>query len=730
MKPLGISSFKQLKDNLNKKVIITLISFFSFLMLAKPYLSIGMFLASALVGSCVIVLKEVSLKINKQLYFAVPITVACLWKFCCRFYVRGQESESLQRILSKIPIHDEIILIAASICLAIIASYSVMCFFQGACNMVVYVNKRYSCGCFLTRSIFVSVITIVFSQLMFVRDPLSMGNINFTFNVLCIFGGSLMFFCCSGSNRISILFVSSLTMIISITDVYLLKLRSRLFEPLDIFSMGTAANVMNSYSLFPIPCELLWCFVYILALILIFKSCTGKRFELKCKQRLVIFSCCTVFVLIMLGYALRIMPNYWREEGIKYRGIMLDFFTKLIDVYVAEPKLYSRERIDEIAEKYVQVSGHYRKKTNKPHIIVIMNEAFSDLNVVGKLSTNQEVAPYIASLKENVVSGNVLVSVYGGNTANSEYEFLTGNTMAWLSPSAVPYQQYITGASYSMVSDLTLNHGYYCIAMHPYLADGWNRPAAYSHLGFKEFLALDDFPQKQLIRWYISDQEMFEGVVETFEKHKQDPLFIFGVSMQNHGGYFEKHENFEGAISLIGYKQDYPDVEQYLSLLHETDKAVKYLLTYFSKIDEDVIIVFFGDHLPALNKTFYSELSNNAPDTLEERQKRYKVPFFIWANFDIGTKSVECTSLNYLSSYVYDVAGIPQPPYNRFLKDLEKVIPAMNVHGFYSAKSQCFLPFDEASEEERIWLENYKCLQYNAVFDEKYRHKAFFPTLE
>ena len=173
-----------------------------------------------------------------------------------------------------------------------------------------------------------------------------------------------------------------------------------------------------------------------------------------------------------------------------------------------------------------------------------------------------------------------------------------------------------------------------------------------------------------------------------------------------------------------------PDVEQYLSLIHETDLAVEHLITYFQNADEPVVILFFGDHLPKINETFYEVIGDTAAVTLDEQQKRYMVPFFIWSNYDIDEEYVSCTSLSYLSSYVYDAANIPLSPYNRFLQEMEMNIPAINANGYYSHAKGRYLQFEEANEAERSWLDLYEALQYNSIFDKSHRNENLFPVLK
>lgn len=298
--------------------------------------------------------------------------------------------------------------------------------------------------------------------------------------------------------------------------------------------------------------------------------------------------------------------------------------------------------------------------------------------------------------------------------------------MAFLPLGSIPYQQYFSENAYSLVSVLK-NQGYNCVAMHPYYASGWMRKTVYPMMGFDEAYFLEDFPQEKLIREYVSDQEMFEEIIRIHQQQDENtPLFLFGVTMQNHGGYTYEGPNYEATISLEGYSWDYPEAEQYLSLIHETDKAVEYLIGYYAAIDRDVVIVFYGDHMPKVENAFYEELNGGSFDTLDEQMQKQMVPFFVWANYDIEEKVVPCSSINYLSTYVLEAAGIPLPPYQQFLKETESLIPAINAYGYYSLERQGFIPLEEASGAEEEAIRAYEILQYNSIFDEENRSIHFF----
>lgn len=163
--------------------------------------------------------------------------------------------------------------------------------------------------------------------------------------------------------------------------------------------------------------------------------------------------------------------------------------------------------------------------------------------------------------------------------------------------------------------------------------------------------------------------------------------------------------------------------------MHESDKAVKNLIEYFSKVDDPVEIVFFGDHQPSLNSNFYPLLNGKGMSGLteDELEALYTVPFFIWTNYDTPEETVDITSLNFLSTMTLERAGIELPAYNKFLADMMETVPAVNSRGYYSKEKQCYQHIDDATGEEAEWIKNYHMLQYNSMFDKKGRSNLFFP---
>ena len=358
-----------------------------------------------------------------------------------------------------------------------------------------------------------------------------------------------------------------------------------------------------------------------------------------------------------------------------------------------------------------------------------MNESFSDLSVLGRFETDQAYLPFFNSLKKNTIRGYADSSVYGGYTANSEFEFLTGCTKAFLPGN--PYLQYIKDYLPNVVSNIKTQDGYdKAVAIHPYNPSGYNRNRVYPLLHMDEFLDIDDFKNPLLVRKYISDASDYEMLESLYEKKKAgSSLCLFNVTMQNHSSYDDTDYTFEDPVKLTNMTLQ-PEAEQYLSLIKMSDDALKDLIAYFEKVKEPVIIVLFGDHQPHLPDYFYQKVMGEMPDNLSQKDamKRYQVPFMIWANYDIQETKIPQISINYLSTLMTETAGLELTDYQKFLLDMYQYIPSITANGFYDRQGNLYSwdDLDEADDEIQKWIREYRILQYNYLFDGKHRKDAHY----
>ena len=485
--------------------------------------------------------------------------------------------------------------------------------------------------------------------------------------------------------------ILGIAMAFGITNHYVMKFRSTPFVPWDIFSVRTATSVAENYDFTPDLRMVIVTLIFIAAIVL--SRFLKKAPKIKLQVRLgtllvsVLVTCLFVNTLQKEDfqtkhylYPFLFTPAYMTEVN----GMAVTFAMNLAYVVVDKPQGYSAEDAKKTLESYEKTEDTKQDTQDLPNIIVIMDEAFSDLAVLGDLQTNEDYMPFMHKMQQgqkNTITGYAQVSVCGGNTANSEFEFLTGDTMAFLPSGSIAYQQYIKQDTPSLASYLK-SLGYATYAQHPYYANGWDRERVYPLLGFEHMDFIEDYTNVSYVRKYISDASDMQHIIDTYEKKEAGkPAFIFNVTMQNHGGYTDVYPNFENDIQAQ-YNSD--ALNQYLSLIHKTDAALEDLVSYFSKVDEKTVIVFFGDHQPSDAVANQIEMASGVdPSDMnsEQQKKRYQVPYLVWANYDIGEASDQNTSLNYLSAQVLKAAGVPTSAYQNYFLELSNTYPVLSAAG-------------------------------------------------
>lgn len=546
----------------------------------------------------------------------------------------------------------------------------------------------------------------------------------------CVLVVYLLVLCITNRVGLSAIISHVFFMVLAFVNYYVYLFRENEFIFADIRSIGTGLSVAGNYKieLSERGWQVILASLVFIAVASLFRIKYEKAIILRAVSGLAAVYLCVTISADIQG----INTETWEQKGTYRNGYVLNFVLSARDSFVSEPESYEIETIVELEKMYSQKQENPLGDTltEEPTIIVVMSESFADLSVIGEFETNQPLTPFMDSLYENTTKGYALSSVFGAKTPNSEWEFMTGGSMAFLPVGSVVYQQYLNDTPSSMVSTLK-EEGYTCVAMHPYFETGWSRNLIYPKLGFDESYFIEHFNQAQLVRKYISDEEMYSKIIERYENRKvNENLFIMSISMQNHGGYATKYENFEQNYYKIG--RSYTDANQYFSLIRESDDALRDFVNYFASVDEPVEIVFFGDHQPSLNSNFYKILNGKGLSglTLKELEALYTVPFFIWTNYDTPEETVEITSLNFLSTMALQRAGIDLPPYNQFMADLMEVVPAINARGYYSLEKGKYLHVEDALGKELDWIMKYENLQYNGVFDDKHKSSIFFPYFE
>ena len=489
--------------------------------------------------------------------------------------------------------------------------------------------------------------------------------------------------------------------VLGIGEYMVFDFRGTALMPWDFLALSTAKSVYKSYTII-IPEDYYYYFIsYVSFIILLFVLNIKKDSRCSYKiSNLVLIIVMFVFfhnnIYGSLGY------NLWDTKGqLQEQGINSSMISYSRYLNYKKPKGYSKKKVKEILNQCEEIKGGENKADN----IIIMNESFSDLKVYNESFQSNKYIGGIESITENIIKGNLYVPTYGAGTSETEFEFLTG-----ISTRDVPYTPYVT-AIYHDINSLcrkVKEKGYETVAFHPYLATNWNRKVVYPRIGFDSFYCSDDLKDYQTPNWGCDDKSDYNIVKEIVDGSK-DNIFIFNVTMQNHGGYLEP----QNRDILIDDKElyEYPETRTYLSLLKLSDEAVIELINYYKEKDENTIICFFGDHQAAIEDDYYEFLYEKPMDQLtnEESMIRFVTPFFIWANYDIEEQYINGISINYLSNLVLLNAGYNLDGYESFTYNLYKKYPVITKAGILDANGNYYSSESLINDQS---IMDYKYLEY------------------
>ena len=538
-----------------------------------------------------------------------------------------------------------------------------------------------------------------------------------------------------------------------IANYFVIQFRGKPILPWDIQALGTAFEVSGEYH-YEITRMMAFAAVLLLFLTLLCYRLESHNREWGGSRLRVAERGCALALFLVLAFQLfpcdllsdmGITVWAWNQKVSAERtGVLTGFFANIQFLMVNKPEGYSPASVRRLGETVDTWDdpAPLGDPGEAPTVIVVMSESLTDFQNVGKLKLLEDCQPFLHSLqgRDNVIWGTAYSSVYGGDTCNSEYEFLTGNTLSFLPTGSKPYQQYVDHEQTALPSILK-NQGYTCTALHPGNAAAWHRETAYPYLGFDAFLSAKEYAFRDREHGLISDRSHYRQIIQEYENRKPgERQFLFGVSIQNHGGY--EKENYPSTVKILqagNEVQDltanplYPQAEQYLTMLERTDEATEDFFRYFEAQEEPVVILLFGDHWPNLGEEFTGDLLQADLEnmTVTDLMREYEVPFVIWANYPLKGHDAGKISINYLSGLLLRAAGLEGTTYTKFLEHMRKEVPVINAVGTMDKEGALYRNgngklMDTPTEEVSRWLRDYNLLQYNNAFGGEGKQTSIF----
>ena len=514
--------------------------------------------------------------------------------------------------------------------------------------------------------------------------------------------------------------------ILGIAEYFVILFKSMPISPGDLTALSTAAAVAGTGYTYTITS---FCMLSLAFTVIAIQICTLAAQIAPKRQKgswrglvlnlLIAIAClggiAAHTTLLDYYHTLYIQVYSWRPLESYYRqGFLPSFISGAQTIKPSKPEDYSvsgaKKLISEYADEYdsnSQTGGSSTARLEatkqfdeeKPTVIAIMNETFSDLSIYQNMHANYQGPAYFKSIDDCLSRGRLYVSAYGGGTANTEFEFLTGNSMAYLGSGVYPYTTYDLTDTENLASQFK-SLGYYTTAMHPNHGTNWNRENVYKDFGFDQFLTINDFEGAETLRGMVTDKSTYDKILELLDTNS-DPQFIFDVTMQNHSGYDTGLIPYDKQVSLNIDGEFNSNVNEYVSLIQQSDEALEYFLGKLSKLDRKVVVVFWGDHQPFFPDTYNDRWFTNEDDATHQ-ERLWQTNYIIWANYDVAgnsqTSHEEDLSSNYLSSELMKLIGAPLTDYQKAHLSLRQSLPALNSVGYEDAQGRWLLSSSKSDE--------------------------------
>ncbi|OKP91982.1 hypothetical protein A3844_02385 [Paenibacillus helianthi] len=413
---------------------------------------------------------------------------------------------------------------------------------------------------------------------------------------------------------------------------------------------------------------------------------------------------------------------FWNQKvNYSQNGFVFAFTGNLRQNLLEEPEGYSRGTIEAIAAKYGSLPDTTAAQTvvEQPNIMFMMDEAFFDPTRLPSLKLSEDPLPFIHQEESVTPAGYLLSPEFGGNTANVEFEALTGMSMYFLGDGSIPYQQRIVKmSSLPSIVSILKDRGYQTLALHPFDETFYNRNRVYPVLGFDRFTSEKDLPLAERITpdGYISDKAAVQEAIREL-KAADAPTFLHMVTMQNHFP-FTKGLNGPNTITVQGAKASWKDeLETYVQDTRLTDEALSYLQQELKTIERPTIAVFWGDHLPALSAGIYTDAGWD-----QEPRLKHETKLMILANFDIGQKPLGTLSPAYLGPTVFNLSGQSLPPFYKMLEQVQAQLTGLSKSVLIGASDG----ITTVTSVQQSLLDDYRMVEYDLLEGKGYAEDLMF----
>ncbi|MEG0856247.1 MAG: sulfatase-like hydrolase/transferase [Terrisporobacter sp.] len=460
-------------------------------------------------------------------------------------------------------------------------------------------------------------------------------------------------------------FISFVILTISGISKYLFTVRGVPFTYSDVYSIGEGLEIAGNYiNKKMIICVIIGIVLVLGILVFLFKKEKNNRRITSYSNILLI-----LVVIISFTFTLKVQQDkgrmgYMRWDitaSYKKNGYVYSTIESGLKYIRTKPVGYSKQTMEEIRAMVDKKEKEDTRviKENKPNVLFVQLEAFMDPTAVKEAKYSEDPIPNYRKICEQNKGYMAKVPTTGGGTVRTEYEVMTGNNIDYLTPGEIPNNTILKGKYYDSVATTLKNQGYDAHAIHNFQGNFYTRNNAYSKLGFDTFTSLEYMNgYEKNERGWVKDTILTNYIKEALDSTKNSDL-VYTVSVQGHSAYptdaIKKYDfpiKVDGNLSDVDKNQLY----YYANQIKGTDDFVGDLMDMVDNMEEDTLLVFYSDHMPAL-KLVQSEDGYLDP---------YEAPFAFYSNYEIENFDFDKTEAYNISTLAMILAGREYGPMEKF----------------------------------------------------------------
>jgi len=402
----------------------------------------------------------------------------------------------------------------------------------------------------------------------------------------------------------------------------------------------------------------------------------------------------------------------------------------------AADNLLTAHRIDAIPVSALPVASKNEAaaKTFTPrNIHIVLLESFWDPSVLKKAKYKQNpLSPEFRDLWKSAEYSHALSPVFGGFTANSEFEVLCGFPAV---KDAVKFERQLLN-DVPCLPHLLADKGYRTIASHPNVPVFWNRVNAYKRMGFQTYWSLEDFVQDDMNREFMSDNTLYRQVLEKISGslEARQPMLDYIVTYFGHWNY----PLSESRPNKVSSSSEIEEVSAYANTVYYKSRELLAFINDMRKRDPDGIIVVFGDHLPFLGENFagYVEsgvLTANRSEFTPAMFKTYVSTPMLIIDGKRGPLKIGSLPLYQVPKLLLDLLNFNEPSIMDYTAPLPgmRVRPLPGLHFNILADGTVDMckepPYSDACQLSSRWLENVSIVSNDIFMGRQFTRPKYVP---